>query len=112
MYVRCTLARVRCSQHFLITRGFQIVRKVLVLSVPSDQEEKSVLVDSGTDADCSSAVVEIRVPKSMETDQHADFREFAMVRASVMCHQSRIAEILCRPFMLWRIKFQQSHWTP
>jgi hypothetical protein len=35
-----------------------------------------------------------------------------MVRASLMCHQSRIAQILCRPSMLLRIKFQLSHWTP
>jgi hypothetical protein len=57
-----------------------MIRQVLVLSVPSHKEETSVLVNFVTDADSSSAVVEIRVPTSNETNGCADFREFALVQ--------------------------------
>ncbi len=61
------------------------MRKVLILSVPSDKEEKSALVDFATDVDCSSAVVEIRVPNLIKTEEHADFREFTMVKSILIC---------------------------
>ena len=57
-----------------------MMRQVLVLSVPSHKEDTSVLVDFVTDAESSSAVVEIRVPTSNETNGCADFREFTMVQ--------------------------------
>ena len=63
-----------------------MIRQVLVLSVPSHKEETSVLVNFVTDADSSSAVVEIRVPTSNETSGCADFREFAMVQKSENDH--------------------------
>jgi hypothetical protein len=52
----------------------------LILSVPSAKEEKSVPVEFGTDANCSFAIVPVQVPNTFQNEQHADFRDFAMVK--------------------------------
>jgi len=86
------------------------VRKVLVLSVPSHKEEKSVPTDFDSEVDCATAIVEILVPPSEKTDQSADLREFPMVQQ--FCYPLCDDVIPCRLHTLFRIEVQPFPWTP